>query len=203
MKLIGSLTSPYVRKTRVVLAEKRLEFEFVAEDVWSADTVIQQSNPLGKVPCLDMEDGTFLFDSAVIAEYLDTLTPVGKLLPANTGRERANVKCWEALASGVLDAAILVRLEKNQRPPEQQSAVWIERQMRKVHAGLNAMSEGLGEMPFCAGNHFTLADIAVGCALGWLTFRFPEIDWRGDYPNLAKLFDKLAERPSFQETRPK
>lgn len=203
MKLIGSLTSPYVRKIRVVLAEKKLECEFVAEDVWSADTVIQQSNPLGKVPCLDMEDGAFMFDSAVIAEYLDTLTPVGKLLPANTSRERANVKCWEALASGVLDAAILVRLEKSQRPPELQSAAWIERQMSKVHAGLKAMSDGLGETPFCAGNHFTLADIAVGCALGWLSFRSPEIDWRGDYPNLAKLFDKLAERPSFQETQPK
>ncbi|MEO7031439.1 MAG: glutathione S-transferase C-terminal domain-containing protein [Herbaspirillum sp.] len=203
MKLIGSLTSPYVRKIRVVLAEKKLECEFVAEDVWSADTVIQQSNPLGKVPCLDMEDGAFMFDSAVIAEYLDTLTPVGKLLPANTSRERANVKCWEALASGVLDAAILVRLEKSQRPPELQSAAWIERQMSKVHAGLKAMSDGLGETPFCAGNHFTLADIAVGCALGWLSFRFPEIDWRGDYPNLAKLFDKLAERLSFQETQPK
>lgn len=203
MKLIGSLTSPYVRKIRVVLAEKKLECEFVAEDVWSADTVIQQSNPLGKIPCLDMEDGAFMFDSAVIAEYLDTLTPVGKLLPANTSRERANVKCWEALASGVLDAAILVRLEKSQRPPELQSAAWIERQMSKVHAGLKAMSDGLGETPFCAGNHFTLADIAVGCALGWLSFRSPEIDWRGDYPNLAKLFDKLAERPSFQETQPK
>ncbi len=139
----------------------------------------------------------------MIAEYLDTLTPVGKLLPANSSRERAAVKCWEALAGGVLDAGVLVRLERTQRAPEQQSAAWIERQMGKVQAGLKAMSAGLGETPFCAGNHFTLADIAVGCALGWLSFRFPEIDWRGEYPNLAKLYDKLAERPSFQETVPK
>lgn len=203
MKLIGSIASPYVRKVRVVLAEKKLDCEFVLEDVWSADSTVQQSNPLGKVPCLVMEDGGAMFDSAVIAEYLDTLTPVGKLLPANSSRERAAVKCWEALADGVLDAAVLVRLEKTLRAPEQQSPAWIERQMSKVEAGLRAMSNGLGETPFCAGNHFTLADIAVGCALGWLAFRFPEIDWRGEYPNLARLYDKLAERPSFQETVPR
>ncbi len=203
MKLIGSIASPYVRKVRVVLAEKKLDCEFVLDDVWSADSTVQQSNPLGKVPCLVMEDGGAMFDSAVIAEYLDTLTPVGKLLPANSSRERAAVKCWEALADGVLDAAVLVRLEKTLRTPEQQNAAWIERHMSKVEAGLRAMSNGLGETPFCAGNHFTLADIAVGCALGWLAFRFPEIDWRGEYPNLARLYDKLAERPSFQETVPR
>lgn len=203
MKLIGSIASPYVRKVRIVLAEKKLDCEFVLEDVWSADSTVQQSNPLGKVPCLVMEDGSAMFDSAVIAEYLDTLTPVGKLLPANSSRERAAVKCWEALADGVLDAAVLVRLEKTRRPPEQQSPDWIERQMGKVQAGLKAMSSDLGDKPFCAGNHFTLADVAVGCALGWLVFRFPEIDWRGDHPNLARLFDKLAERPSFQETVPR
>jgi len=203
MKLIGSVASPYVRKVRIVMAEKKLDYDFVLDDVWSAESTVQQSNPLGKVPCLVMEDGGAMFDSSVIAEYLDTLTPVGKLLPANSSRERAAVKCWEALAGGVLDAGVLVRLERTQRAPEQQSAAWIERQMGKVHAGLKAMSAGLGETPFCAGNHFTLADIAVGCALGWLSFRFPEIDWRGEYPNLAKLYDKLAERPSFQETVPK
>jgi glutathione S-transferase len=143
-----------------------------------------------------------MFDSRVIVEYLDTLTPVGKLLPTQ-GRERAGIKCWEALADGVLDAGILMRLEKTLRPAEQQSQVWIDRQMRKIHAGLKAMSAGLAETPFCGGNHYTLADIAVGCALGWLSFRFPEIDWRGDYPNLDKLFDKLSERPSFKETTPR
>src|ERR1700737_2024670 len=199
MKLIGSLGSPFVRKVRVVMAEKKLDYDFVLDDVWAADTKIQASNPLGKVPCLIMEDGGAMFDSRVIVEYLDTLTPVGKLLPTQ-GRERAGIKCWEALADGVLDAGILMRLEKTQRPAEQQSQVWIDRQMRKVHAGLKAMSAGLAETPFCSGNHYTLADIAVGCTLGWLSFRFPEIEWRGDYPNLEKLFDKLSERPSFKET---
>jgi glutathione S-transferase len=201
MKLIGSLTSPYVRKVRIVMAEKKIEYEFVPENVWSPDTNIQHSNPLGKVPCLVMEDGGAMFDSRVIVEYLDTLTPVGKLIPAQ-GRERAGVKCWEALCDGVLDAAVLVRLEKTLRPEAQQSQEWIDRQMGKVHAGLKAMSAGFADTPFCAGNQYTLADIAVGCTLGWLSFRFPEIAWRDDYPNLAKLFEKLSERPSFKDTAP-
>ena len=201
MKIIGSVSSPYVRKVRVVMADKKLDYTFVQENVWAADTTIQQANPLGKVPCLIMEDGSALYDSRVIAEYLDTLTPVCKLLPPN-GRERAEVKVWEALADGVLDAAVLVRLETTLRPQEQQSPEWIARQWSKVHAGLRSMSEKLGEDAFCMGIHYTLADVAVGCALGWLAFRFPDIDWRGDYPNLARLFDKLAERQSFKDTVP-
>lgn len=201
MKLIGSLGSPYVRKVRIAMAEKKLDYEFVLENVWAPETVIQQSNPLGKVPCLVMEDGGAMFDSRVIVEYLDTLSPVGKLIPAN-GRERAEVKCWEALADGVVDAAVLIRLERTQRPQTQQSPEWIARQMGKVDAGLKAMSVGLKETPFCSGTHYTLADVAVGCALGWLSFRFPEIDWREPYPNLAKLFDKLSERQSFKDTLP-
>lgn len=201
MKLIGSLASPYVRKVRIVMAEKKLDYEFVLEDVWSADTTILQSNPLGKVPCLIMEDGGAMFDSRVIVEYLDTLTPVGKLIPAH-GRERAEVKCWEALADGLLDAGVLVRLEGTQRPQAQQSPAWMNRQMDKVQASLKAMSTGLADTPFCAGNLYTLSDVAVGCALGWLSFRFPEIDWRGDHPNLGRLFDKLSERPSFKDSMP-
>lgn len=201
MKLIGSLASPYVRKVRVVMAEKKLDYALILENVWAPDTTIGQSNPLGKVPCLLMEDGGAMFDSRVIVEYLDTLTPVGKLIPAN-GRERAGAKSWEALADGVLDAAVLIRLERTQRPESLQSEAWIARQMEKVNAGLKAMSNGLGDAPFCSGTHLTLADISVACALGWLAFRFPEISWREDYPNLAKLFDKLSERPSFKETLP-
>ena len=201
MKLIGSTASPYVRKVRIVLAEKKLECDLILENVWSPETTIQQSNPLGKVPCLIMEDNSPMFDSHVIVEYLDTLTPVSKLIPTH-GRERASVKCWEALADGVLDAAMLVRLELTQRPPELQSNDWIARQMSKVHAGLKTMSIDLGDSAFCSGAHYSLSDVAVGCALGWLSFRFPELDWRADYPNLARLFEKLSERPSFKETVP-
>jgi glutathione S-transferase len=201
MKLIGSLASPYVRKVRIVMAEKKLDYSFVLENVWAADTTIKQSNPLGQVPCLIMEDGGAMFDSRVIVEYLDTLTPVGKLIPTQ-GRERAGVKCWEALADGVLDAGVTARLERTQRPPAQQSQAWIDRQMGKVRDGLQAMSNGFGDTPFCAGNQYTLADVAVGCTLGWLSFRFPDIDWRGDHPNLARLYDKLSERSSFKDTVP-
>jgi len=201
MKLIGSVTSAYVRKARVVLAEKKLDYQFELENVWAPETKIASSNPLGKVPCLVMEDGSAMYDSRVIAEYLDTLTPVCKLLPANS-RDRANVKVWEALADGVLDAAVLAYLERTWRPAEQQSQAWFDRQMGKVHGGLAVMSENLGEQPFCMGIHYTLADVAVGCTLGWLSFRFPDIDWRSAYPNLARLFDKLSERPSFKDTVP-
>ena len=202
MKLIGSLGSPYVRKVRVVMLEKRIEYDFALENVWAADTLIQESNPLGKVPCLVMEDGGAMFDSRVIVEYLDTLTPVGKLIPPN-GRERAEVKCWEALADGVCDAGMLLRLEHTLRPAEQRSQSWIDRQTAKVNAGLKAMSVGLKDTAFCAGNQYTLADVAVGCTLDWITFRFPEISWRAEYPNLEKMLEKLSERPSFKETVPK
>lgn len=203
MKLIGSTASPYVRKVRIVMAEKKLDYQFVEEDVWAADTNIMQSNPLGKVPCLVMEGGEALFDSRVIVEYLDTLSPVGKLIPA-VGRERAEVKTWEALSDGVLDALILARLESNWsgRSKAQRSQAWIDRQMAKTQASLKAMSQGVGDKPFCSGIYLSLADIAVGCALGYLDFRFPEIDWRTPYPNLAKLQEKLMQRPSFTDTRP-
>jgi glutathione S-transferase len=203
MKLIGSTASPYVRKVRVVMAEKKLDYAFVDEDVWATDTTIGQSNPLGKVPCLVMEGGEALFDSRVIVEYLDTLSPVGKLIPA-VGRERAEVKTWEALADGLLDAAILARLEANWagRSKAQRSQAWIDRQLSKVQASVKAMSQGVGEKPFCAGIYLSLADIAVGCALGYLDFRFPEIAWRADYPNLAKLHEKLMQRQSFIDTKP-
>ncbi len=203
MKLIGSLTSPYVRKVRVVMAEKKLDFQFVLEDVWGNDAILK-SNPLGKVPCLVMEGGEAVFDSRVIVEYLETLSPVGKLIPPS-GRERTEVRTWEALADGVLDAGVLARLEAtwSGRTDAQRSQAWIDRQMVRVHASLQAMSQGLGDKPWCAGIHFTLADVAVGCALGYLDFRFPEIDWRGSHPNLKKLGDKLALRQSFIDTAPR
>lgn len=203
MKLIGAITSPYVRKVRVVMAEKKLDYQFIQEDVWAADTTISTSNPLGKVPCLIMEGGEAVFDSRVIVEYLDTLSPVGKLIPPS-GRERAEVKTWEALADGLMDAAILARLEATWpgRTAEQRSQAWIDRQMGKIDAALTAMSRGLGDKPFCSGIHLSLSDICVGCALGYLGFRFPQLEWRTTHPNLARLADKLALRQSFADTRP-
>ena len=204
MKLIGSLTSPYVCKVRIVLAEKKLDYTFVTEDVWSADTRIAESNPLGKVPCLIMEGHEAVFDSRVIVEYLDTLSPVGKLIPG-PGRERAAVKTWEALADGVMDAAILARMESiwPGRTDGQRSQAWIDRQLGKIDKALQAMSQGLGDKPFCSGVHMGLSDIAVGCALGYLDFRFPQIDWRAAHPNLHRLYDKLSQRQSFIDCMPR
>jgi glutathione S-transferase len=202
MKLLGSLTSPYVRKVRIVMAEKKLDYQLVLEDVWASDAILK-SNPLGKVPCLVMEGGEAVFDSRVIVDYLDTLSPVGRLIPAS-GRERAEVRTWEALADGIVDACILARLEQtwSGRSEAQRSAAWVERQMAKVDAAVIAMSRGLGEKAFAAGIHLSLADIAVGCALGYLDFRFPQINWRKPHPNLARLADKLALRQSFIDTLP-
>ncbi len=202
MKLLGSLTSPYVRKVRIVMAEKKLDCQLELEDVWGQDNILK-SNPLGKVPCLVMEGGEAVFDSRVIVEYLDTLSPVGKLIPPS-GRERIEVRTWEALADGLLDASILARLEAtwSGRTEPQRSQVWIDRQMSRVLAALQSMSQGLGDKPWCHGNAFTLADVAVGSALGYLDFRFAHIDWRTSYPNLHKLSDKLSARPSFVDTAP-
>ncbi len=204
MKLIGSTTSPYDRKVRIVLAEKKLDYQYELENPWVPTTAIGVSNPLGKVPCLVLEGGEAIFDSRVIVEYLDTLSPVGKLIPPQ-GRDRAEVKTWEALADGVLDAALAARLENTfaGRAPEQRCQAWIDRQMDKIHSGLAAMSQGLGEKAYCGNVHMNLADIAVGSALGYLSFRFPTIDWRSAYPNLAKLFDKLSQRQSFIDTAPR
>lgn len=200
MKLIGSHTSPFVRKVRVVLAEKKIEYEFVIDSPWLADSKVPDINPLGKIPVLLLDDETPLFDSRVIVEYIDNVTPNNKLFPA-PNRERTEVKRWEALADGVCDAAVAALLE-GKRPKKEQSAGWIERQRGKVMRGLEFMAEELGDKSFCMGTHISMADIAVGTALGYLSFRFPDIDWRASHPNLAKLYDKLMQRPPFADTVP-
>ena len=201
MKLIGSDGSPYVRKVRVVLAEKKIDCRYEREDVWSPSSAIGQSNPLGKVPTLITDDGAAVFDSRVIVEYLDTVSPIQRLIPPS-GRSRVEVRCWEALCDGLLDAAILARLENNRPDPATRSAAWIARQMGKIDASLEAMARGLGDKPFCCDGKYSLADVALGCALGYLDFRFPQIDWRGRHPNLARLADKLFARQAFIDTAP-
>ncbi|VVE47429.1 glutathione S-transferase family protein [Pandoraea terrigena] len=201
MKLIGALASPYVRKVRIVLAEKKLDYKLELENVWADDTRIQQSNPLGKVPCLVMEDGEAVFDSRVICEYLDTLSPVGKLIPPS-GRERAEVRCWEALADGLTDAAVQIRVEAMFHDEASRSQALIDRQRSKIDEGLRAMARGLDVRPWCASNRLTLADVAVVCALGYLDFRFPEIAWRDTHPNLADHFARMFARPSVADTVP-
>ena len=200
MKLIGSHTSPFTRKVRIVLAEKKMEYDFVIDSPWVADSTVPSFNPLGKVPVLILDDDTRLFDSRVIVEYIDSVTPNNKLLPTPS-RERAEVKRWEALGDGVCEAAVATFLEAK-RPPAQQSPEWIARQRDKIARSLEFMAEELGEQPFCMGTHFSLADIAVGTALGYLCFRFADINWQEAHPNLARLYAKLLQRPSLADTVP-
>lgn len=200
MKLIGSHTSPFVRKVRIVLAEKKIEYDFEIDSPWLSTSVVPNINPLGKIPVLVLDDETPLFDSRVIVEYIDNVTPNNKLLPA-PNRERTEVKRWEALADGICEAAAAAFLEGT-RPPEQQSADWIARQHDKITRSLEFMTKELGEKPFCMGTHISMADLAVGTALGYLCFRFADLAWQESHPNLGKLYAKLMQRQSFVDTVP-
>lgn len=200
MKLLGSLTSPYVRKVRIVMAEKRIDYELELDNPWDTATHVTEHNPLGKVPVLLMDDGSALFDSRVIVEYMDTITPVARLIP-EPNRQRIVVKRWEALADGICDSASSIFLEKK-RPEAQQDPDWISRQQKKIETGVRCAARDLGEKNFCCGENYNLADVALGCALFYLDLRFSEIDWRETYPNLKRHADKLSKRPSFMDTVP-
>jgi glutathione S-transferase len=200
LKLIASLTSPYARKVRVALAEKKIECALVLESPWTPGNNVAEFNPLGKIPVLVMEDGTTIYDSRVIVEYLDTMSPVSRLIP-EPSRQRIAVKRWEALADGICDALAAIVLERK-RPEQQQSSDWIDRQQRKIGLGVLELARELDEKTWCSGEGYSLADIATGCALGYLDLRQPELDWRAEHPNLARLAEKLAKRPSFAETTP-
>jgi len=200
MKLIASLTSPYGRKVRIALAEKKFEYELVEAAPFAPDTTVPSFNPLGKIPVLVLDDGTNLYDSRVIVDYLDTVSPVSRLIP-EPSRQRIAVKRWEALADGICDAASTIVLELR-RPSKLQSRDWMDRQRLKIDRSVEELSVELGEKAWCNGEGYSLADIATGCALGYLDFRHPGIDWREQYPNLVKLAEKLAKRASFADSLP-
>jgi len=201
MKLIAALASPYSRKVRIVLAEKKIEYELIIDSPGDPATKVPQYNPLGKIPVLVLEDDTTLFDSRVIVEYLDAASPVCRLVPDDP-RERLRVKRWEALADGCLDAAVEI-VVYTRRPVAQQMPEWHGRQRGKIERALDEMSVLLGEREWCHGNAFSLADIAVGCALGCLDFRIPDLIWRERHPLLVAHAAKLALRPSFAATTPR
>ncbi|MGW8269021.1 MAG: glutathione S-transferase family protein [Burkholderiales bacterium] len=201
MKLLASLLSPYARKVRIVLIEKRMDCELELVDITQPDNAALAHNPLGKIPVLLLDDGTPLYDSRVIVEFLDNISPIRRLIPKGN-RERIAVRRWEALADGVLDAAVLLRNE-TMRPKKEQSEAWIARQMGKAERGLAQMADELADRAWCHYDRYTLADIALGCCLGWLEFRRPgDIDWRGKHPSLARHFNKLSKRAAFAETVP-
>ena len=178
MKLLYSPLSPYSRKVRVVLAEKRIESELESVDVAPVDNPVNAHNPLGKIPTLLLDDGTALYDSRVIVEFLDNVSPFSRLIP-DDNRDRVQVRRWEALADGVLDAGLLVRYE-SLRDEGEQSKGWSDKQLARMHRGMAQMAKELNGRGWCHGDRYSLADIALGCCLGWLNFRRPGgLDWQG------------------------
>jgi glutathione S-transferase len=201
MKLLASLASPYTRKVRIVLAEKKIDCDMELVDVAPVDNPVNRHNPLGKIPTLLLDDGTALYDSRVIVEFLDGKSPISRLIPDDL-RERVAVRRWEALADGVLDAGLLVRYE-SLRDPKERSQAWTDKQLARLKRGMAQMASELAERPWCQGERYSLADIAVGCCLGWLNFRKPgDVDWLGEYPGLSRHYDKLMLRPAFADTVP-
>ena len=201
MKLFSSLASPYTRKVRIVLAEKKIECDLEPADVNPVDNPVNKHNPLGKVPSLILDDGTALFDSRVIVEFLDGKSPISRLIPEDL-RDRIAVRRWEALADGVLDAGLLVRYE-SLRDKKEQSKAWVDKQVARMHRAMSQIASELGERTWCHGERYSLADIALGSCLGWLDFRKPGgVDWFAQYATLAKQYAKLMERPAFADTVP-
>jgi glutathione S-transferase len=202
MKLLASPASPYTRKVRIVLAEKRIDCEMEQVDVQPAENPVNSHNPLGKIPTLVLDDGTPLYDSRVIVEFLDSVSPISRLIPDDL-RNRVAVRRWEALADGVLDAGLLVRYE-SLRDKAEQSAAWVGKQLARMRRGVEQMQSELNGRAWCHNGRYSLADIAVGCCLGWLGFRRPGgVDWHAEYPGLAQHYRKLMERPAFSETAPR
>lgn len=201
MKLLAALASPYTRKVRVFLAEKKIECEMELVDVQPIENPVNAHNPLGKIPTLVLDDGTPLYDSRVIVEFLDSVSPISRLIPDGT-RDRVAVRRWEALADGVADAGILVRYE-SLRDKQEQGKAWVEKQLARMHRGMAQLDADLAERTWCHGDRYSLADIAVGCCMGWLDFRRPGgEDWMAKYPNVARHYQKLMERPAFADTVP-
>jgi len=201
VKLLSAPASPFARKVRIVLAEKRIECDIATVDVQPQENEVNAHNPLGKIPTLVLDDGTAIYDSRVIVEFLDNMAANSRLIPQDK-RERVAVRRWEALADGVLDAGLLIRYE-SLRPASEQSASWTAKQMARLRRGLAQMEADLGANAWCQRRRYTLADIALGCCVGWIGFRKPGgIDWRADYKNLAKHYDKLMQRPAFADTVP-
>ena len=200
MKLVGSRTSPYVRKVRVILAECALPYEFIEESAWNVETTVPRYNPLNKVPALVLDNGESIFDSAVISEYLDAVSG-SQLIPGTDPVARARVRRGEALGDGLADAGISAFLERK-REVSRQDPAWIGRQMDKVNSSINVISKELGRKPFLGGDKMNLADIACGCALFWAEFRMPELGWRDSDSALKAWAERLEMRPSFAGTKP-
>ncbi len=195
MKLLGTNTSPYVRKVRLVLLEKNIAHQYFVDAPREAGSQVALANPLARIPALILDDQTCVFDSPVIAEYVDTLNDTPILIPRNNALERMRIKRWEALADGVMDSAVLVRNEVL-RDADKQDAASIVRHNLAITRALAYMSEQLGTHNFCAGAAPSLADLALVSALIYLELRQPERDWRSAHANLAEWFARMQQRES-------
>jgi len=202
MTLRWSATSPYVRKVMLVAIEAGLDNRLScrATDPWSADTDLPDDNPLGKVPALTLEDGTVLFDSPVIVEYLASLNPAAGLLPA-PGPARWAALRFQAVADGICDAAILRRLENN-RPEGEKSPGWMERQRKAVVRSLDLLEAEAAALSVESANEPTIGTLAVVSALAYLHFRFGHEPWREGRPALAAWFAAASDRDSVRRTAP-
>ena len=200
MKLYFSALSPFVRKVRVAAMEvgldKQIELVTVATTPVAMSADLTKVNPLGRLPTLVADDGTLLFESSLIVEYLDTLAG-GKLIPAK-GPERWRVKCTEALADGLMDSAILVRYETFLRPADKRWPEWVAGQQQKVNQSLDALEV----YSWVFDDKVDAGKIAVGCALGYLDLRFPDMGWRKRCETLGRWYDAFAKRPSMAATKP-
>ena len=200
-KLIISLTSPYARKVRISALEKNIEFETIIDVPWNENTGVTKLNPLGKVPIWITEQGEAIYDSRVIVEYLEIIAQP-YLFPENKS-DRIKVKQIEALADGVMDAALCLFAERKKRPVELRHQWWIDRQFGKVHRGLTELANLLGEKKYFYGTDISVADIAVASALGYVGLRFSEdFSWTEEYPSLAKFYLNMMERNSVKVTVP-
>lgn len=201
MKLRYSPTSPFVRKVMAVAIELGLEdqIEKIPTNVWSGGDGVEKDNPLGKVPVLITDGGEAVYDSPVICEFLNSLSKHKNLIPA-AGDKRWIALRQQALADGVLDAAIL-RLLEGRRQKGEQSPSWVERQKTAMNRGLDAMeAEADCKM---LNDEVTIGQMAVCAALGWLDFRFPDEAWRKQRPALAEWYETFSQRPSMTKTEPK
>jgi glutathione S-transferase len=199
-RLLSATPSPYARKVRIALAEKGIPFELVTEVPWDSDTSTPRYNPLEKLPVLICDDGTSVYESRYILEWLEVKHPEPRLMPRGPDEILA-AKRFEVLADGVCDAGVLLFWERA-RDPEKRSPQWAARQERKMHGGVREISRLLAERDYCVGGAFTLADVAVGSLLRWLEVRVADIPWRQQYPNLVALSDRLEQRPSFRDSVP-
>ena len=199
MKLLGTNTSPYVRKVRLVLLEKNIAHTYLVDPPREPGSQVARANPLGRIPALILDDETCVFDSPVIAEYADTLNDTPVLIPRTDALARMRVKRWEALADGIMDSAVVVRTESI-RQADKQDAGTITRHNDAITRALVYMSEQLGQRAWCEGPAITLADLALASALIYLDLRQPERDWRNAHPNLAAWFSRMADRASVRAT---